>query len=137
MFLRIAALAAGALSNLLLHLEAPGATGEEIKGYLARRATVGEVFERFDTNHDGIVTFNGILGRREIPSGDSVGAELSGFLRAVEQELALAAGNEHMLSLPGIRRSAVPQHYCSEGDEHEDDDARPCRIFLDPEAQRQ
>jgi hypothetical protein len=136
MFLRIAALAAGTLSNLLLHPQAPAATEDEIKAYLARRSTVDEVFARFDTNHDGIVTFNGIFGRSETPTGDAVGAQLSGLLRAVEQELALGAGNEHLLSLPGIRRSALPQHYCSEEGEHEDEDARSCRIFPDPEAQR-
>jgi hypothetical protein len=81
------------------------------------------------------VTFNGIFGRRETPTGDAVGAELSRFLRAVEQELALGAGNEHIISLPGITRSAVPQHYCSEGAEH-DEHACSCRIFPDPEAQR-
>ena len=136
MFLRIAALAGGAVSNLLLHREAPGATEDEIKGYLAQPSIVDEVFARFDTNREGVVTFNGIFGRSETP-GDTLGAELSRFLRALEQELALGTGNEHVFSLPGIRRSALPQHYCSEGDEHDDDDnPRPCQIFPDPEAQR-
>ncbi len=134
MFLRIAALAAEALSNLLLHPEAPAATEDEIKGYLARRSTVDEVFQRFDTNRDGVVTFNGIFsGRRDTP-GDTLSAELSRFLQAIEQELALGTGNEHVPSLPGIRRSALPQRYCSEGGEHEDEDARSCLIFPDPEA---
>ena len=134
MFLRIAALAADALSSLLLHPEAPAATGDEIKGYLARRTTVDEVFQRFDTNRDGVVTFNGMfLGGRDTPGG-ILGAELSRFLQAVEQELALGTGNEHVISLPGIRRSALPDRYCSEGGEHKDEDARSCPIFPDPEA---
>ena len=134
MFLRIAALAADALSSLLLHPEAPAATEDEIKGHLAGRTTVDEVFQRFDTNRDGVVTFNEIFaGQREIP-GDTLGAELSRFLQAVDQELALGAGNEHVLSLPGIRRSALPQRYCSEEGEHKDEDARSCPIFPDPEA---
>ena len=136
MFLRIAALGAGALSNLLLHPEAPAATDGDIRRYLARPTTVDEVSGRFDTTREGMVTFNGIFGRRDSPGGDTVSAALSGFLLAVGQELALGAGNEHILSLPGIRRSAVPQHYCSEEGEHEDEDARSCRIFPDPEAQR-
>jgi len=127
MFLRIAALAAGSLSNLILHPEAPAATDDDIRGYLARRTTVDEAFGRFDPNHEGIVTFNGIFGRRYSPGGDTVGAALSGFLRAVEQELALGAGNEHILSLPGINRSDVPQQYCCG-----DGDASACRIFPDP-----
>jgi hypothetical protein len=134
MFLRIAALAADALSSLLLHPEAPAATEDEIKGHLAGRSTVDEVFQRFDTNHGGVVTLNGIFpGRRDTPS-DILGAELSRFLQAVEQELALGTGNEHVISLPGIRRSALPQRYCSEGSKHEDDDAPACPIFPDPEA---
>ncbi len=124
MFLRIAALAAGSLSNLILHPEAPAATDDDIRGYLARRTTVDEAFGRFDPNHEGIVTFNGIFGRRDSPGGDTVGAALSGFLRAVEQELALGAGNEHILSLPGINRSDLPEQYCC-GD-------GSCRIFPDP-----
>jgi prepilin-type N-terminal cleavage/methylation domain-containing protein len=131
MFLRIAALAAGTLSNLLLHPEAPAATEGDIKGYLARRTTVDEVFERFSTSREGIVTFNGIFGRRDSPGGDTVGAQLSGLLRAVEQELALGAGNEHVLSLPGIRRSDAPESYCCP-----DEDGRSCRIFPDPELLR-
>src|SRR5262249_10161733 len=134
MFLRIAALAADALASLVLHPEAPATTGDEIKGHLARRTTVDEVFERFDTNHDGVVTFNRIFpGGRDTP-GDILGAELSRFLQAVEQELALGIGNEHVISLPGVRRSALPQRYCSGGGKHEDDDAPACAIFPDPEA---
>ena len=134
MFLRIAALAADALSSLLLHPEAPAATGDGIKGYLARRTTVDEVFQRFDINRDGVVTFNGIFfGGRDTP-GDILGVELSRFLQAVEQELALGTGNEHVISLPGIRRPALPERYCSEGGEHKDEDARSCPIFPDPEA---
>ena len=124
MFLRIAAVAAGSLSNLLLHSEAPAAADDDIRGYLARPTTMDEVFGRFDASHEGIVTFNGIFGRRDSPGGDTVGAELSRFLRAVEQELALGAGNEHILSLPGISRSDQPQQYCC-GD-------GSCRIFPDP-----
>jgi len=127
MFLRIAAHGAGTLSNLLLHPEAPVTADDTIRGYLARRTTVDEVFARFDPNHERILTFNGIFGRRDSPGGDTVGAELSGFLRAVEQELALGAGNEHILSLPGIDQSDVPQQYCCG-----DGDTTSCRIFPDP-----
>lgn len=134
MFLRIAALAADAISSLLLHPEAPAPTEDEIKGRLAGRSTIDEVFQRFDTNHDGVVTFSEIFPVGRDTPGDILGAELSRFLQAVEQELALGAGNEHVLSLPGIRRSALPERYCSEGSEHKDEDARSCPIFPDPEA---
>jgi hypothetical protein len=136
MFLRIAALAAGTISNLVLHPEAAAATEGEIKAYLARRSTVDEVFERFDPNHNGIVTFGKIFDRGETPAGDAVGAELSQFLLAVQRELALGIGNEHVFSLPGVGRSALAGHYCSEGAEHEDEGERRCSIFPDPEARR-
>jgi hypothetical protein len=136
MFLRIAALAATTVSNLVLHPEAPVATESEIKGHLARGSTVDEVFATFDTNHDGTVTFSKIFTRGEPIPGGALGAELSQFLLVVQRELALGAGNEHVLTLPGVPRSALPRHYCSEDGEREDEHARFCPIFPDPEAQR-
>ncbi len=137
MFLRIAALAAGAVSNVLLQSDAPAATEGEIKAYLARRSTIEEVFDRFDTNHDGIVTFSKIFHQREPRIAESGGTDLSRFLLAVENELALGAGNEHVLSLPGIRRSALPQHYCSHEMEDQEEEERPCSVFPDPEGRGQ
>jgi hypothetical protein len=137
MFLRIAALAAGAVSNVLLNSDAPAATEGEVKSYLARRSTVEEVFAQFDTNHDGIVTFSKIFQQRNPRIEDSGGTDLSRFLGAVENELALGAGNEHVLSLPGIRRSALPQHYCSHEMEDQEEDGRPCSMFPDPEGRGQ
>ena len=136
MFLRIAALAAGAVSNLVLHSEAPAATEGEIKAYLARRATVEEVFQEFDTNHDGIVTFSKIFNRREPRGDDSAGAILSRLLGAVQNELELGAGNEHVPSLPGVRGSALPQRYCSQDSDDDLEDSPPCPIVPDPEARR-
>ena len=136
MFLRIAALGAGAVSNLVLHPEAPAATEGEIKTYLARRSTVQQVFEEFDTNHDGTVTFSKIFNRGEPGSETSPGDALSRLLAAVQSELELGAGNEHVASLPGVRRSALPQRYCSQHGEDDEDDAPSCLIVPDPEARR-
>jgi prepilin-type N-terminal cleavage/methylation domain-containing protein len=136
MFLRIAALAAGAVSNVLLQPDAPAATEEEVKAHLAQRSTVQEVFDRFDTNHDGIVTFSKIFQQRGGQIEESGGTDLSRFLLAVENELALGAGNEHVLSLPGVRRSALPQHYCSHEMEDQEE-GRPCSMFPDPEERGQ
>ncbi len=135
MFLRIAALGAGQISTFLLAPDSAAATENEIKAYLARRTSVGEVFDGFDRNHDGKVTFNEIFPPLT-GIGDTIntGGTLSSLLPAVQRELALGAGNEHIGNLPGITlRSLGGRSLCNgQGNDDGRSSFSNCSIFPDP-----
>jgi hypothetical protein len=130
MFVRLAALAAGQISSLILQPDTATATEDQIKSYLARPSTAGEVFGGFDANQDGTVTPAEIFSFAAHNTGPAAANPtlLGGFLAAVEAEMAFGAGNEHMIVVPGVRLSDLPQPYCSNGDVN----VQPCLIFPAP-----
>jgi prepilin-type N-terminal cleavage/methylation domain-containing protein len=133
MFLRLAALAAGQIADLILDPATPAATEDQIKRALARPSAIGDVFNAFDTSHDGTVTLAEIFSfASSATAPGAFPAPLLGtFLDKVETEMALGAGNEHIASLPGVKLMDLPQLYCSP------DEGVPCLIFPDPEAPKQ
>jgi prepilin-type N-terminal cleavage/methylation domain-containing protein len=139
MLLRLAALAAGEISNVILAPDSAATTEDEIKAYLAQGSTVREVFDGFDRNHDRTVTFSEIFPPTA-PELAVVGGPLSNFLPAVQRELALGAGNEHVGSLPGIRLNNLePQLLCGGDNGHgqaQGQESGKCSIFPDPESVR-
>jgi len=133
MFLRLAALAAGEISSLILGPDTADATEDQVKNYLARPPVGGEVFGGFDVNHDGIVTPAEIFSFAANGTSPAVtpNATLLGpFLAAVRSEMALGVGNEHISSLPGVKPAELPTLYCSASSGN----GPPCLIFPDPEA---
>ncbi len=68
---------------------------------LASHSTVATVFHELDANHDGIVTFSEILNANFANVSGTV--PVAGkLLPYIEQELALGAGGEIVVNLPGI-----------------------------------
>jgi hypothetical protein len=134
MFLRIGALAAAQISNFILAPDSAATTEDEIKSYLARRTTVGEVFDGFDTNHNGAVGLTEIFPPVN-PEAVNLGGALSNFLPAVQRELALGAGNEHIGNLPGVTLRSLGGKSLCNGDGQEDGQSNSgkCSIFPDPE----
>jgi prepilin-type N-terminal cleavage/methylation domain-containing protein len=135
MFLRLAALAANEIANLFLGPDTAAATEDQVKSFLAQPSTVVDVFNGLDVNHDGIVTPAEIFSFAAAGTSPAAPAPtlLGGFLAAVKVEMALGAGNEHISSLPGVKLPALPQRYCSQG---ENDSSPPCMVFPDPEVQQ-
>jgi prepilin-type N-terminal cleavage/methylation domain-containing protein len=133
MFLRLAALAANEIANLILGPDATAVTEDQVKSFLAQPSTVVEVFNGFDPNHDGIVTPAEIFSFAAAGTCLSVAPTatlLGGFLTAVKGEMALGAGNEHISSIPGVKLSDLPQRYCSQA---ENNGSPPCLVFPDSE----
>src|SRR5260370_15339833 len=56
MWLRLAALGAGKISNVILGPDAAAATEEQVKDYLSRPSAVRDDFNGVDVNHDGSLT---------------------------------------------------------------------------------
>src|SRR5260370_12270230 len=125
MWLRLAVLGAGKISNVILGPDAAAATEEQVKDYLSRHSSVSDVFNGFDVNHDGSLTPAEILSFAH-SEGLVSNTALRAFLGAVQAELAFGAGNEHVSSLPGIRLSDLPNRSCSP---RENDDCVAWSIF--------
>jgi prepilin-type N-terminal cleavage/methylation domain-containing protein len=135
MFLRLASLAANQIANLILGPDAAAVTEDQVKGFLAQPSTLGEVFNGFDANHDGMVTPAEIFSFAAAdtsPSAAPTSTLLGGFLAAVKGEMALGAGNEHISSLPGVKLPGLPQQYCSQT---KNNGSPPCLVFPDSEIQ--
>lgn len=135
MFLRLAALAANEIANLILGPDATAVTDDQVKSFLAQPSTVVEVFNGFDPNHDGIVTPAEIFSfaaARTSPFAAPTPTLLGGFLAAVKGEMALGAGNEHISSIPGVKLPDLPQRYCSQA---ANNGSPPCLVFPDSEIQ--
>jgi prepilin-type N-terminal cleavage/methylation domain-containing protein len=132
MFLRLAALAAGEMANLILGPDAAAITEDQVKNFLAQPSTLIEVFNGLDQNHDGIVTPAEIFAF-SAPGASPAAAPptlLGGFLAAVKDEMALGAGNEHLSAVPGISIPDLPQQYCSQG---QNSSSPQCLVFPDTE----
>ena len=88
------------------------------KEVLGAPGTAKHVVRLLDANHDGSVTLIEMLNSDRNPENP-----LGGFLRFVGQEMALGAGNENVVSLPGV--SPFPPHgkggHDHDGGDGEDD----------------
>jgi prepilin-type N-terminal cleavage/methylation domain-containing protein len=135
MFLRIAALGAAQVANLLLVPQQPtdapnGVTPETIRAYLGRATTTSEVFHALDLNGDGKVSLSEILALGN-PSATSNSANLFGnFFAMLSSELGILPGENTLLpavQLPQLGKFGV----CGNGDPGEGNQA-PCPIFPEP-----
>jgi prepilin-type N-terminal cleavage/methylation domain-containing protein len=135
MFLRIAALGAAQVANLLLVQHQPadvpnGVTPETIRAYLGRATTTSEVFHALDLNGDGKVSLSEILALGN-PSVTSNSANLFGnFFAMLSSELGILPGENTLLpavQLPQLGKFGV----CGNGNPGEGNQA-PCPIFPEP-----
>ena len=135
MFLRIAALGAAQVANLLLIQQQPtdvsnGVTPEIIRAYLGRAITTSEVFHALDLNGDGKVSLSEILALGN-PSATSNSANLFGnFFAMLSSELGILPGENTLLpavQLPQLGKFGV----CGNGNPGEGNQA-PCPIFPEP-----
>ena len=86
MLLRLAALAANEIANLILGPDAAAATEDQVS-FLAHPSTVAEVFNGLDVNHGGIVTPAEIFSFAAAGTGPVAAPTptlLGGFLAAVK-----------------------------------------------------
>jgi prepilin-type N-terminal cleavage/methylation domain-containing protein len=135
MFLRIAALGAAQVANLLLIQQQPtdvpnGVTPEAIRAYLGRATTSSEVFHALDLNGDGKVSLSEILALGN-PSATSNSANLFGnFFAMLSSELGILPGENTLLpavQLPQLGKFGV----CGNGNPGQGNQA-PCPIFPEP-----
>lgn len=131
MYVRLASLAAGEISNQVLGPDVAAATEAQIRSYLAQPSTLTAVFAGFDVNRDGAVTPGEIFSFAAAGTNPTPNTTVLGpFLAAVKSEMALGAANEHVALLPGVTLAVLPTQYCSTIPTS----GRACSIFPDPEA---
>lgn len=128
MFLRISAIAADMTAQYIANYATTinwgdGSTQTTIRNYLAQPDTLSQVFEGFDTNHDGTVT----LGELFPPVGaNSNGGGINTLLPAVQNIFMPGAGGESLNAI-GITLRQLPSRFCGDGT-----DQPVCPIFPEP-----
>jgi prepilin-type N-terminal cleavage/methylation domain-containing protein len=135
MFLRIAALGAAQVANLVLAPQQPtdapnGVTPETIRAYLGRATTTGEVLHALDLNGDGKVSLAEILALGS-PTATSNSANLFGnFFAMLNSELGILPGEN--TQLPAVQLTQLGKfRVCGNGNPGEGNQA-PCPIFPEP-----
>ena len=134
MFTRIAARGAAQVANQLLSsqqlTDAPnGVSPEVIRGYLGRAATVPEVFQALDLNHDGKVSLTEILRLGNSDAVNSSSNLFGDFFTMLRSEMAILPGEDTLL--PAVQMPQLGKRLCGNG--HGDDDEQaPCPIFPEP-----
>jgi competence protein ComGC len=73
-----------------------------VKSALGGTDVVASVFDRFDSNHDGVVDPNEILNLDTSQFSPGVRALLDGVLADVRTSFAFNAGNQDLANLPGV-----------------------------------
>jgi hypothetical protein len=99
------------------------------------QGTVPNTFKLFDLNGDGIVTLDEIGRANPItPAGDTNLPAVQDTVKLILAEMALGAGGEQVLKLPGVKLSDLPHRLCSSDGENNDGEDSPkvCPIFPEP-----
>ena len=134
MFLRLASFGAIQVSLSILNFGG-GVTPEDIRTNLSQPNTVHDVFAALDLNHDGMVSFSEIL---QVGNADTSNANsrFGNFFSMLQAEMALGAGNEHVVNLPAVQlKDLGPDSVCSNGHPGEGNQA-PCPLFPEPNSVR-
>jgi hypothetical protein len=133
MFLRIAALGAGQVANLILTepSDSPaGVTPETIRDYLSRAATPGEVFQALDLNGDGKVSLAEILTLGNPGTASNSVPFFGDFFVMMRKELGILPGENTLL--PAVQLPPPGKfRLCGNGQSGEGNQA-PCPIFPEP-----
>ena len=135
MFLRLAAIGASQVANLLLIRQQPsdlpdGVTPEIIRAYLGRDTTTSEVFRALDLNGDGKVSLAEILVLGNSPTTSNNTGLFGNFFAMLSSELGILPGENTLLpavQLPQLGKFGV----CGNGNPGEGNQA-PCPIFPEP-----
>jgi len=96
---------------------------------------VPNTFKLLDLNGDGIVTLDEISSANPLPpTGDTNLPAVQDTVKLILAEMALGAGGEQVLTLPGVKLSDLPHRLCANDGENNDGEDSPkvCPIFPEP-----
>ena len=125
MWLRVAALGSRTTANFVLGASAQ-TSPQQIRDHLADRSTLTNTFANMDADKDGEVSISEIL--QSSPGSPDMNNEYGSFLMSLQHEMALGVANEHIETLPGIRRWDLPSERICDPDQ-----SKPCNIFPEPQ----
>ena len=145
MFLRIASIGSKFIGDSILTFDG-SVTPQDIRNNFATQGLVPQVFNTFDLNHDGVVTFSELQasshpGGVNLPAVQNLLPAVQDTLRLILAEMALGAGGEQVANLPGVKLSDLPRRLCTndrgDDDDHGNDSPKVCPIFPEPPDSRQ
>jgi prepilin-type N-terminal cleavage/methylation domain-containing protein len=131
MFTRIAAMGAVQVASQILQFQGY-VSPEDIRTYLQRRSTAGEVFRALDLDGDGSVSPAEISRLGDGSVEPNPVNPLGNFFDLVRREMAFGAGGERINALPAVQFQQLgSDRVCGNGQPGEGNQA-PCPIFPEP-----